>query len=185
MGKNNCSDTELYEETLDKREVFNGRVFDCIVKNVRLSDGSKSVREVVLHTGGASVLPVDKDLNCYLVKQFRSGVEQIMLEVPAGKIEKGEAPQSCATRELAEEMGFMAGKIESLGVNVATPAYCSERIHMYLATELKFVGARPESHEFLSIQKIPLADLVEMCDRGEIRDSKTVISIYKAARRLL
>ncbi|SCW39609.1 ADP-ribose pyrophosphatase [Ruminococcaceae bacterium YRB3002] len=185
MGKNNCSDNEMYEQTLSEEMIFEGKVFTCVTRNVKLTDGSESIREVVIHTGGACILPVDSDLNCYLVRQYRSGAGEIMLEVPAGKIEPGEEPVKCAIRELKEETGFVADKVESLGVNVATPAYCSERIHMFMATGLEYAGAEPEVHEFLGLQKIPLTTLVEMCDKGEIKDSKTVISIYKASRRLL
>ena len=185
MGNTNCSDSELFEKTLKEQEIFNGRVFRCVVKDVELCDGSSAKREVVLHTGGACVLPVDKDLNCYLVKQYRSGADEVLIEVPAGKVEVNENPKGCAEREIEEETGFKAGKIEYLGVIIATPAYCSERIHMYLATELVESESAPDEGEFLRVIKMPLTDAVRMCDSGEIKDSKTVASLYKAYRRLV
>lgn len=185
MGSVNCNDSELFEKTISVNEIFDGRVFKCIIKDVELCDGSKAKREVILHTGGASVLPVDDEFNCYLVKQFRSGADEVLLEVPAGKVEACEEPKECAVREIEEETGFKAGKIEELGVIIATPAYCSERIHMYLATGLTESVSNPDEGEFLRIVKLPLEEAVLMCDRGEIKDSKTVASLYKAYRRLI
>jgi len=185
MGKTDCSDNELIETIVSSEVIFEGRVFDCRIDDVTLSDGSPAKRELVIHTGGACILPVDSDLNCYMVKQYRSGAGEVLLEVPAGKIEKGEDPYECAVREITEETGYRANKVESLGVVCATPAYCSERIHMYLATDLVYDGTNPDNGEFLSTVKIPLTDLVKMCDEGIIKDAKTLICIYKAARRLL
>ncbi|MBP5260616.1 MAG: NUDIX hydrolase [Clostridiales bacterium] len=185
MGKTDCRDDELFEKTLNTQTVFEGKVFDCILKDVELVDGSVAKREVVLHTGGACILPVDRDLNCYMVKQYRSGADEVLIEVPAGKIEKGEDPLECALREIEEETGFESGNVISLGSMCATPAYCSERIHMYLATDLKYKGVKPDKGEFLGVVRYPLNTLVEMCDNGLIKDSKTIICIYKAARRLL
>ncbi len=185
MGRNDCSDSELTEQILSSRKVFSGRVFDCEVRQVELHGGIKAEREIVVHTGGACIIPVDSDLNCYMVKQYRSGVQEILMEVPAGKIEPGEDPMECASREIVEETGYEAGKIDPLGYIVATPAYCSEKIHMYLGTDLRFKGANTDDGEFLGVTRVPLAELVEMCDRGEITDSKTTVCIYKAAGRLL
>jgi len=184
MGSIDCKDNELFEMTLTEEFVFKGRVFECDVRTVRLSDGRMATREVIKHTGGACVLPVDDELNCYLVRQFRSGAERVLTEVPAGKIEPGESPAECVSREIREETGFTAGKIESLGYIYATPAYCSEKIHLYLATGLSYVGGSPDSGEFLRVEKYPLTELIKMCDSGEIEDAKTVACIYKASRRL-
>ena len=185
MGRTDCNTNELTEKTLFSKTLFEGRVFDCVIKDVELSDGTVAVRELVMHTGGACILPVDQDLNCYLVKQFRSGADRVLIEVPAGKIEPGEDPKECAAREIAEETGFEAGSIISLGYIYATPAYCSEKIHLYIGTDLKYVGTSPDSGEFLGNVKIPLSELVAMCDNGEICDSKTTALIYKAARRFI
>ena len=89
MGKINCSDDMLFEKTISSKTVFEGRVFDVDIKNVLTPEGRESTREIVKHPGGACILPVDDEGNCYLVKQFRSPFEKVMLEAPAGKIEKG------------------------------------------------------------------------------------------------
>lgn len=175
---------ELIETTLSSETVFEGRVFDTIVKRVRLSDGKESTREVILHNGGACILPVDDDLNCYMVRQFRSPFEKVILEVPAGKLEKGEDPRVCAIRELREETGFEASEVIDLGRMICSPGYDSEVIGLFLARGLSYVGDRPDEGEFLKCEKIPLKELVLMCDRGEIEDSKTQLCIYKSIRRL-
>ena len=175
---------DLYEETLDSELKFHGRVFDTIVKTVKLADGSTSTREIVKHNGGACILPVDDELNCYMVRQFRSPFEEIMLEVPAGKIEPGEDPKLCAIRELHEETGFEAGEIIDFGVSICSPGYDSEKIYLYGARDLKFIGEKLDEGEFLHCEKIPLKTLLQMADNGEIIDSKTLICIYKMVRRL-
>lgn len=185
MGKIDCDENELIETTTAVHNMFSGSVFDCIIRDVKLPDGTDAKREVIVHTGGSCILPVDENLDCYMVKQFRSGAEMVLLEVPAGKIEEGESAYNCAVREIVEETGFEAGKVEDLGFFFPTPAYCSEKIHLFLGTNLKYVGGDPDSGEFLGVQKMSLKELVDMCDRGDINDGKTMACIYKAARRFL
>ena len=184
MGKINCSDDMLFETTVSSKKIFEGKVFDVEVKEITTPEGNPSTREIVRHPGGACILPLDDEGNCYLVKQFRSPFEKVMLEAPAGKIEKGEDPLNCVTREITEETGFTAGKIESVGNMVATPGYCSEVIYLYIGTELEYKGGIPDENEYISTVKMSLKEAVEMADNGSINDSKTVILLYKAARRL-
>ena len=177
-------DEQLIEKTIDRRIEFEGRVFKVEVKNVELFDGSVSNREIVLHNGGATILALDDDMNVYLVRQFRSPYEKVLLEAPAGKLEKGEDPKACAIRELKEETGMEAKTVTDLGELYATPGYCSEIIHLYLAQDLSFGEGNPDDGEFLQLVKMPLTEALEMVDNNELSDAKTMVALLKTARRV-
>ena len=183
MGRIDCSDDMLFEKTESKETKFTGKVFTVEVKTITTPEGATSHREIVLHNGGAAILPVDDELNCYFVRQFRSPFEKVMTEAPAGKIEPGEDPLTCATREITEETGFTAGNIEYVGKMAATHGYCSEIISLYIATDLQFTGGAPDPNEYLRTVKCPLKNALEMAESGKIEDAKTLVLIYKAARR--
>ena len=183
-GNISALDEQLNEKTVSRKIAFEGRVFQVEVKDVELFDGSISQREVVLHNGGATIVALDDDLNVYLVRQFRSPYEKVLLELPAGKLEKGEDPRECAIRELKEETGMQAETVEDLGKMYATPGYCSEIIHMYLARGLSFGEGNPDDGEFLQSVKMPLKQALEMIDNNEISDAKTMAALLKTARRV-
>ena len=168
------------EKTLSAREVFRGRIVTVHVDEVSLPDGQTSVREIVEHTGGAAILPVDEEGNAYCVRQYRYAVGDALLEAPAGKLEPGEDPLICATRELGEETGFTAEEIIPLGAFWPTPGYCREQIHIYLALGLKKGEAHLDTGEFLDVEKYPLEELFEMTLDGRIDDCKTVMAILRA-----
>ena len=184
MGKINCSDDMLFEKTIDSKTVFEGKVFDVEIKKIITPEGRESYREIVKHHGGACILPVDGEGNCYLVKQFRSPFEKVMLEAPAGKIEEGEDPLYCASREITEETGLIAKNIECVGAVTATPGYCSEIISLFIGTDLEYKGGTPDLNEYIATVKMPLSEALKMADSGEIEDSKTLVLLYKASRRL-
>lgn len=184
MGKINCSDDMLFEKTIDSKTVFEGKVFDVEIKKIITPEGRESYREIVKHHGGACILPVDGEGNYYLVKQFRSPFEKVMLEAPAGKLEKGEDPLHCVSREITEETGFTADSIECVGAIAATPGYCSEVITLFIGTGLKYKGGTPDPNEYLSTVKMPLSEALKLAENGVINDAKTLVLIYKASRRL-
>lgn len=177
-------DEHLIETTCSSEKVFSGRVFEVEVKKVQLPDGHFSTREIVNHNGGACILPIDDEMNAYVVKQFRSPFERVLLEVPAGKLEKGELPIDCAIRELLEETGFVSGNVVDLGCEIASPGYDSEVIYLFAARDLHYDGQKLDDGEFLDVVKMPLKDLIAMADNGEIKDGKSLICIYKAVRKL-
>ena len=175
---------ELFEKKLNSKQVFDGVVVKLFVDEVELPNGKKSVREIVRHPGAVCVIPVDDDGNVIMIKQFRYPFSQVLLEVPAGKLEKGEDPLDAVKRELEEESGVVAERVEYIGTMYTTVAILDEKIHMYLATGLSYNNAHPDEDEFLETEKIPLSTLVDMVMEGKIPDSKTQIAILKAEKIL-
>ena len=172
--------SNFYEKVLDKEEIFNGKVFSVEKAKVELMDGSISSREMVFHHGGACILAIDADRNIYLVKQYRISVKQDLLEIPAGKLEKGEDHFSCAKRELYEELGMTAKNWSLLSEFFPTPGYCSERIKIYLARNLTIGENKLDPGEFLEVKKIHLTEALKMIKNKQIVDSKTMIAILLA-----
>ena len=175
---------ELFEKKLTSRQVFDGVVVKLFVDEVELPNGKKSVREIVRHPGAVCVVPVTDQGEVIMVRQFRYAFGQTLLEIPAGKLEPGEDPLEAALRELEEETGTVAEKIEHIGELYTTVAILDEKIQMYLATGLSYKNAHPDEDEFLEVKKIPLDTLVEMVMNGEIRDSKTQVALLKAHKIL-
>jgi len=172
------------EKTIHSDTVFSGKVFQVEVQTVRLHDGQPARREIVRHNGGACVVAVDERLNVYLVRQYRKPYDEMLLEIPAGKLEPGEEPLACARRELTEETGLHAEKIEWLATLYPSPGYCSETLTIYLATGLTQGQASLDEGEHLSCHAYPLSELLDMIDRGEIRDAKTQVGLLALDRRL-
>lgn len=175
---------ELFEKKLTSKQVFDGVVVKLFVDEVELPDGKKSVREVVRHPGAVCVIPIDENGDVIMIKQFRYPFEEVLYEIPAGKLEIGEDPYEAAKRELEEETGVNASKIEYIGTMYTTVAILDEKIHMYLATGITYKDAHPDEGEFLEVEKIPLSTLVNMVMDGKIPDSKTQIAILKAEKLL-
>lgn len=167
------------ENTLSREDKFRGRIVYMHVDKVSLPDGGTAVREIVEHSGGVTVLPLDDNGNVTCVRQYRYAMGEHVLETPAGKLEKGEEPLTCAIRELEEETGFQAESFIFLGEVYPSPGYCREKLYAYLATGLKKGSAHLDEGEFLDVETHPLSELVEMAMDGRIRDAKTVIAILK------
>lgn len=170
------------EKTLNVNTIFEGRIINVHVDDVELSDGKRSVREVVEHSGGVCVAPLTDNDELLMVRQFRYPFSRELLEVPAGKLEKGEDPLAAGIRELEEECGVVADKIISLGEIYPTVAYCSEIIRMFAATSLHKTHQHLDEGEFLGVEKIKFSDALKMVMEGEIRDAKTVAAILKVAK---
>jgi ADP-ribose pyrophosphatase len=175
---------ELFEKKLSSRQVFDGVVVKLFVDEVELPDGKKSVREIVRHPGAVCVVPVTDENEVIMVRQFRYAFGEVLLEIPAGKLEPGEDPLKAALRELEEETGTVAENIEHMGELYTTVAIFDEKIQMYLATGLTYKNAHPDDGEFLEVEKIPLDTLVDMVMNGEIRDSETQVALLKAHKIL-
>lgn len=170
---------ELTEKTLSSETIFDGRILHVRRDTVLLPNGHQSTREVVDHPGGVGVLALDGQGRALLVSQFRYPYGQVLREIPAGKLEYGEDPAQAAVRELREETGAVAGSFQSLGELYPSPGYCGEIIRIYLARELSFGDASPDEDEFLGLERVPFAQLVEQVLSGEIRDAKTIAAVLK------
>ncbi|MDE7010017.1 MAG: NUDIX hydrolase [Oscillospiraceae bacterium] len=171
---------ELTEKTISSEEIFSGRILHIRRDTVELPGGGRSFREVVDHPGGVCVLALDDENRVLLVRQFRYPYEKVLTELPAGKLEIGEDPEQAALRELREETGAVPGTFQSLGELYPSPGYCGEIIRMYLARELTFGEAALDEGEFLNVERMDFARLVELVLSGEIRDAKTIAAVLKA-----
>jgi ADP-ribose pyrophosphatase len=172
-------------EDIEKTEqIFNGRIVTLEVYTVRLPDGALTKREVIRHPGAVAIVALDTDQNVLLVKQFRSGASQTMLEIPAGLLERGEAPDACALRELREETGFAARQMEALGGLHTAPGYTNEYIHLYYATDLIAAPLAQDADEFIEVQRVPFQQALSMIERSNITDAKSVIGLLRVARML-
>jgi ADP-ribose pyrophosphatase len=170
----------LEEKQISSEEIFNGVAIHLFRDEILLPNGKKSVREVIRHPGAVCVLPLTEQGEIIFVNQFRYALGKVTLEVPAGKLEKGEDPMVAAMRELSEETGLDAKNVVPMGALYTTPALIDEIIYMYIATDLYQGEKHPDEDEFVDTVKIPLEKAVEMVMNGEIRDSKTQIIILKA-----
>ncbi|WP_294906505.1 NUDIX domain-containing protein [uncultured Ruminococcus sp.] len=172
---------ELTEKTLSSKSVFDGRILHITLDEIELPDGKKSKREVVNHPGGVTVAALDEDNNLLFVRQFRYPYKEVVLELPAGKLEKGSTPLENGKRELIEETGAEGYSYISLGQLYPSPGYTSEIIHLY-ACKIKSQGSsNPDDGEFLNVEKIPLDKAVEMVLNNQIPDAKTQVAVLKTA----
>lgn len=170
-----------YTETLYERlDGYKGLIINTHLDKVTLQNGGTSLREVVEHPGGVAVIPVDEDGYVYCVRQFRYPVGEHLLEIPAGKLEYGEEPMSCAVRELSEETGITAKIYTDLGKIYPSPGFCRETLYIYMATGLTCGIAHPDENEFLDVHKLHIDELHRMVMDNNITDAKTAIAILKA-----
>ena len=171
-------------ESLERRRIFKGRVVDLSVDRVRLPNGNVCELELIRHPGAAAVVPVDASGRVLLIRQYRHATGGYLLEVPAGKLDAGEPPDACAAREIEEETGFRAGRLEPLGWIWTTPGFTDEKIWLFLATRLSPAVQALQADEVLSVEWLPLEMAAEMAARGDITDAKSICALLRAAHHL-
>src|SRR4051812_12018243 len=163
-------------KTLSSEEIYHGKTFNVRIDEVREDDLTYK-REIVTHRGSAVIVPLFDDRTVALVRQWRQPAAKYLLEIPAGSLEKGEDPLTGAIRELEEEIGCTATKVEKLSEFFVSPGFLSEKMHVYLATGLRETAQNLDEDERIDIVRLPLAEAIDLCHSGEIEDAKTIIGL--------
>ncbi len=161
-----------------------GRVIEVSTERLRYANGREYDLDLVRHPGAAAVVPVDDMGRVCLVRQYRHGIEDFLWEIPAGKLDAGEPPESCAVRELAEETGIVARRWNPLGLYFPAPGIFTEVIHLFLAQDLRVGAAAPDADEDLEHQWIGLDQALDRVIRGDWNDGKTALGLLRAQQRL-
>lgn len=175
---------ELFEKKIERKDVFKGRIITLHVDTVELENGKNALREVVEHPGGVSVAALTEKDELLFVRQFRYPYGSVLLELPAGKLEKGEDPFCAMKREQLEETGTTGHSYAYLGDIFPTPGYTNEIIRLWACRVDSFGESSPDEDEFLEVVKIPIDKAVEMVMNGEIPDAKTQLGILKLHKLL-
>ena len=171
--------SDLTEKNLETTTIFSGKILTLREDKVLLPNGKVTAREVVAHPGAVAIVPVLAD-RIIMVEQFRYPVSQTLLEIPAGKLDPGETPEQCAIRELAEETGYIAAKLQKLAAIFTAPGFTDETIHIYKAENLTVGQQKTDEDEFIKIHFHSPADIAEMISSGKISDAKTIVGLALA-----
>ncbi|MEK5081546.1 ADP-ribose pyrophosphatase [Bacillus sp. FSL H8-0515] len=169
----------LEEKTIAKEQIFSGKVIDLFVEDVELPNGKTSKREIVKHHGAVAVLALTDEGKIIMVKQFRKPLERTIVEIPAGKLEKGEEPEYTALRELEEETGYTAKKLTKITAFYTSPGFADEIVHVFLAEELSVLEEKREldEDEFVEVMEVTLEDALKLVESREVYDAKTAYAI--------
>ncbi|MBA2687007.1 MAG: NUDIX hydrolase [Gemmatimonadaceae bacterium] len=174
------------KDQISSERIYTGKTVSLDVDSVRFPDGSSGDLEMIRHPGASAILPFLSDPDggdpqILLIRQYRYAAEGYVYEVPAGRLEPGEDPKDCASRELLEETGCRAESVKYLTTIFTTPGFTDEKIHLFMATGITAGEAKPESDEFLELQPRTISQALRMIQAGEIQDAKTIVTILYAA----
>ena len=179
LGDDDPRDAGLAEKPLTEDVAWTGRIFNVNRLQVELPDGRRALRDVVRHPGAVAVVALTAEGRICLVRQYRTALGRVTVEIPAGKLERGEDPAVAARRELSEETGASCETLTPLGEILASPGGFTEVLHLYMATGLTFGSQHPDEDEFISFERVPFDALLDRCLSGELRDGKTVAGVLK------
>ena len=165
------------EKTLSSQLIYDGRAVKLRVDTVRMPGGRETRREIVEHSDCVAIVAIDANGNVLLVKQFRKPVEKELLEIPAGGIDPGEDPVTTVRREMQEETGYLPGKVKKLGGFYSTPGYCTEYLHLYLATDLTPSQLFAEDTEGIKLVRVSVSQIPALITSGRICDAKSIVGL--------
>lgn len=175
LGDDDERDVQLREQVMSEDTAWQGRIFDVNRLRVKLPDGRPATRDVVRHPGAVAIVALTDDGRICLVRQYRTALGRVTVEVPAGKLDPGEDPLECAHRELLEETGMTCERMAFLTTIATGVGFCDEMIHVYMATGLSFAESDPDADEFINVDLVPLHELIDAVLDGHIEDAKTVV----------
>ncbi|MCA0375810.1 MAG: NUDIX hydrolase [Gemmatimonadetes bacterium] len=185
MGRSTAGPARGEHRAYRRGAVYHGRIISVDLDQVRFPDGTVGTMEMIRHPGASAVVPAlgewAGDPEVLLIRQYRYAAEGYLYEVPAGRLDPGESPAACAHRELQEETGYRAARVEPLFTMYTTPGFTDETIHLFLATGLTPGDAAREADEFMELVPMRLSAALELVRRGDIRDAKTALALLYAA----
>ncbi len=173
---------DMRETEISRKYFFKGKIMNARLDEARLPDGTTAPREICEHVGGVGVLPVDKDGNIILVRQFRYPFGTELLELPAGKLDHGEAEDiaECGRRELKEETGCTAGRLIPLGEMYPSPGFLTEVAYLFAGLDLTEGEMQPDEGEFVELVRMPVSEVERLIEQGRLKDAKTITAMYRA-----
>ncbi|RNB81547.1 NUDIX hydrolase [Brevibacillus fluminis] len=175
----------LFEKTISSQPIYDGRIIKVKVDEVVLPNGKTAKREIVNHQGAVAVMALTDDNKLLAVRQFRKPLERSIIEIPAGKLERGEEPIECARRELLEETGYTAKVLTLLSSFYTSPGFADEILHLFVATGLTAGEAQPDEDEFVEVLHLSLEEARQLHAAGDIRDAKTVVALFAWEAKML
>ena len=167
-------------DTITSETVYRGKAFDVHRDHVKLPNGNITTLDVVVHPGAVTLIPINSRGQIIFIRQYRHPAGQVLLELPAGTLDEGESPEECALRELREEIGMSAKKLEKVGEFFLAPGYSTESMYIYLATELSPDPLQGDEDEFITVESLTIRDLHDLVSQGVIQDAKSLAALYLA-----
>lgn len=175
---------DLMEKTLSSKSIYEGKILNVRVDQVLLPNGKESAREVVEFSQAVTIAALKEDDQILLVSQYRYPVSEVLIELPAGKMDREEIPEECARRELQEETGYTAGSMQKICEFYTTPGFTNELMHVFLAQDLTPGTQNPDEDEFVKVDSVPFEEAIQMIFSGKIRDGKTIAGILAAWKKI-